>query len=73
MSGLKKTNNNKVSPLFKKRKKLKVYNYSLLKLGNFGFLSKNEFRFEFVYFSLLKKLLKYNFKNKVKYKIDKKY
>ncbi len=68
-----KSSKNIIPTKFKKRKKIKNYNYSNLKIGSFGFFCKNEFRFEFIYFSLLKKLLKYNFRAKIKYKLNKKY
>lgn len=66
-------NKNILPVKFKKRNKIKNYNYSLLKFGSFGFFLKNEFRFEFVYLALLKKNLKNLFINKIKYKLTKKY
>lgn len=55
---LKKNQNNKILKKFKKRKNLKKKDYLLLKFGNVGFFSFKDFRFEFIYLSLLKKILK---------------
>lgn len=48
---------------FKKRYKTKAKN-TKLKLGDFGYVTNSNFRFEFIYFLTLKKL----FKNNLKYK-----
>jgi hypothetical protein len=68
-----KKNKNLLPVKFKKRKKTKNLNFNLLKFGSFGFFFKNEFRFEFVYLALLKKILKNIFINKIKYKSTKKF
>jgi ribosomal protein L16/L10AE len=58
MSVLKKNQINKILKKFKKRKNLKKEDYFKLKFGNVGFFFNKDCRFEFIYLSLLKKILK---------------
>jgi hypothetical protein len=58
MSVLKKNQVNKILKKFKKRKNLKKEDYFKLKFGNVGFFFNKDCRFEFIYLSLLKKILK---------------
>lgn len=55
MSGL---NKNEFNKKFKKRYFFKKTNFLKLKFGKLGIFFLKEFRFEFVYFVLLKKFLK---------------